>query len=113
MELDPNVCQLAPDTYDKMITKDLAEKNKAIKIIDYTGSSAFGSYLEGLAGKIVFPRKKTGVNFGYSGCPLRMLIKVAQNFSFFYMSIFWSDVYLSAKKLPSFLKVELKLQKEM
>ncbi|MFT6036615.1 MAG: phenylacetic acid degradation protein paaN [Marivirga sp.] len=58
--IDPNVCQLAPDTYTKMITKDLAE-DKAVKIIDYTGGSAFGSYLEGLAGKSVFT-EKTGVN---------------------------------------------------
>jgi len=59
-DLDPNICQLAVDTYDQMITKDLAE-HKDVKLIDYTGNSAFGSYLEGLEGKTVFT-EKTGVN---------------------------------------------------
>lgn len=57
---DPNTCQLAVDTYDKMITKELAE-HKDVKLIDYTGNSNFGSYLETLPGKIVFT-EKTGVN---------------------------------------------------
>lgn len=57
---DPNICQLAVDTFDNMITKDLAE-HKKVKIIDYTGNSAFGNYLEGLEGKHVFT-EKTGVN---------------------------------------------------
>ena len=58
--LDPNVCQLAVDTYDKMITKELAE-HPDVKLIDFTGNSAFGSYLEALPGKAVFT-EKTGVN---------------------------------------------------
>lgn len=58
--LDPNVCQLAVDTYDKMITKELAE-HPAVKLIDFTGNSTFGSYLESLQGKTVFT-EKTGVN---------------------------------------------------
>jgi phenylacetic acid degradation protein paaN len=58
--LDPNICQLAVDTYDKMITKELAE-HPAVKLIDFTGNSAFGSYLEALQGKTVFT-EKTGVN---------------------------------------------------
>jgi phenylacetic acid degradation protein paaN len=58
--IDPNVCQLAPDTFENLITKDLAE-NPAVKIIDYTGGSAFGDYLEKLDGKMVFT-EKTGVN---------------------------------------------------
>jgi phenylacetic acid degradation protein paaN len=58
--LDPNTCQLAVDTYDKMITKELAE-HPAVKLIDFTGNSAFGSYLEALQGKTVFT-EKTGVN---------------------------------------------------
>ena len=58
--LDPNVCQLAVDTFDKMITKELAEHTD-VKLIDYTGNSAFGSYLEALPGKTVFT-EKTGVN---------------------------------------------------
>lgn len=57
---DPNTCQLAVDTFDKMITKELAE-HKDVKLIDYTGNSAFGSYLEALPGKAVFT-EKTGVN---------------------------------------------------
>ncbi|HEY3406410.1 MAG TPA: phenylacetic acid degradation protein PaaN [Ohtaekwangia sp.] len=58
--LDPNTCQLAVDTFDKMITKELAE-HPDVKLIDFTGNSQFGSYLEGLAGKTVFT-EKTGVN---------------------------------------------------
>lgn len=59
-DLDPNICQLAPDTYDQMITKELAE-HEAVKIIDFTGNSAFGNYLEQLQHKAVFT-EKTGVN---------------------------------------------------
>lgn len=58
--LDPNTCQLAVDTYDKMITKEIAE-HADVKLIDFTGNSAFGSYLEALPGKTVFT-EKTGVN---------------------------------------------------
>lgn len=58
--LDPNICQLAVDTYDRMITKQLAE-HKDVKLIDFTGNSEFGSYLEALPGKTVFT-EKTGVN---------------------------------------------------
>jgi phenylacetic acid degradation protein paaN len=43
-----------------MITKELAE-HKDVKIIDFTGNSVFGSYLENLKGKEVFT-EKTGVN---------------------------------------------------
>lgn len=57
---DTNICQLAVDTYDKMITKELAE-HKDVKLIDFTGNSTFGSYLEALPGKTVFT-EKTGVN---------------------------------------------------
>jgi phenylacetic acid degradation protein paaN len=58
--LDPNICQLGVDTFDKMITKELAE-HKDVKVIDFTGNSVFGSYLEALPGKAVFT-EKTGVN---------------------------------------------------
>ncbi len=58
--LNPLVVQLAVDTHDKLITKELAE-DPAVKLIDYTGGSAFGDYLEGLPGKVVFT-EKTGVN---------------------------------------------------
>lgn len=58
--LDPNICQLAADTFDKMITKELAG-HPEVKLIDYTGNATFGSYLETLPGKTVFT-EKTGVN---------------------------------------------------
>lgn len=58
--IDPNVCQLGADTFDAVITKELAE-HEDIKLIDYTGNSDFGNYLERLAGKTVFT-EKTGVN---------------------------------------------------
>ncbi|MDW8274453.1 MAG: phenylacetic acid degradation protein PaaN [Chitinophagales bacterium] len=58
--LDPNICQLAVDSSDNLITKKLAE-NPLVKIIDYTGSSAFGDYIESLPGKTTFT-EKAGVN---------------------------------------------------
>jgi phenylacetic acid degradation protein paaN len=57
---DADACQLAVDTPDRMITKALAG-HPDVKLIDFTGNSAFGSYLEGLPGKTVFT-EKTGVN---------------------------------------------------
>lgn len=57
---DAGICQLAVDTFAKMITKDLAE-HPDVKLIDFTGNSAFGAYLESLPGKTVFT-EKTGVN---------------------------------------------------
>jgi phenylacetic acid degradation protein paaN len=58
--INPSVVQLAVDSYSKLITKELAE-NPHIKLIDYTGGSAFGEYLEKLPDKILFT-EKTGVN---------------------------------------------------
>ncbi|MDQ2656906.1 MAG: aldehyde dehydrogenase family protein, partial [Bacteroidota bacterium] len=58
--LDPDICQLAVDTFDKMITRELAG-NPVVRLIDYTGSSSFGNYLESLPGKTVFT-EKSGVN---------------------------------------------------
>lgn len=58
--IDPSVCQLAVDTVSKTITKELAE-HPDVKLIDFTGNSTFGSYLESLPGKTVFT-EKTGVN---------------------------------------------------
>lgn len=51
---------LAPDNASKLITKELAE-DKAVKIIDFTGSSTFGNYIESLPGKVTFT-EKSGVN---------------------------------------------------
>ncbi|MGW8122987.1 phenylacetic acid degradation protein PaaN [Roseivirga echinicomitans] len=56
---DADVCQLAVDTHKAQITKVLAEHPK-VKLIDFTGNSEFGSYLEKLP-KAVFT-EKTGVN---------------------------------------------------
>jgi len=58
--IDPLAVQLGVDTYDQTITKALAE-HPQVKLIDYTGNSTFGSYLESLPGKSVFT-EKTGVN---------------------------------------------------
>jgi phenylacetic acid degradation protein paaN len=58
--LSSDICQLGADTFDAMITKSLAE-HPAVKLIDFTGNSVFGAYLEGLSGKTVFT-EKTGVN---------------------------------------------------
>ena len=58
--LDPNTVQLAPDTRSAQITNELAT-NPAVKLIDFTGSNAYGDYLESLPGKVVFT-EKAGVN---------------------------------------------------
>ena len=58
--LDPCTCQLAADTFDQMITLQLAE-HPDVRLIDFTGNTAFGSFLETLPGKTVFT-EKTGVN---------------------------------------------------
>jgi phenylacetic acid degradation protein paaN len=76
---DPNICQLGVDTPDHQITKDLAE-HPAVKLIDYTGNSEFGSYLEGLSGKIVFT-EKTGVNSAILDS-VENIDAVVQNLSF-------------------------------
>jgi len=74
-----NICQLAVDSHDKMITKELAE-HPEVKLIDYTGNSVFGSYLEGLTGKAVFT-EKTGVNSVILDS-VENIDKVAQNLAF-------------------------------
>jgi len=58
--IDTNVCQLATDTSTHLLTKELAEHN-LVKLIDYTGGSAFGDYVESLPGKVTFT-EKAGVN---------------------------------------------------
>ncbi|GAB3841384.1 phenylacetic acid degradation protein PaaN [Hymenobacter jeollabukensis] len=75
------ICQLAVDADDHLITKELAE-NPAVKLIDYTGGTEFGNYIEGLQskGKTVFT-EKTGVNSVIlDSCD--DLDKVAQNLAF-------------------------------
>lgn len=59
---NPHIIQLAVNTADKPIGKVLAE-NPKVKMIDYTGGTEFGTYLETLSlkGKTVFT-EKAGVN---------------------------------------------------
>ena len=58
--LPMSIVQLAVDTVESPITKELAE-HKDVKLIDYTGGSAFGDYIESIPGKTVFT-EKAGVN---------------------------------------------------
>lgn len=58
--VDINVCQLAVDSSSKLITKQLAE-HPLVKLIDYTGGSSFGAYVESIPGKVTFT-EKAGVN---------------------------------------------------
>ncbi|MGB3077421.1 MAG: aldehyde dehydrogenase family protein, partial [Chitinophagales bacterium] len=57
---DANMVQLAADTSVNQNTKELA-MHPAIKLIDYTGSTSFGNYIESIPGKTVFT-EKAGVN---------------------------------------------------
>lgn len=77
--LDPNTCQLAVDTFDDQRTVALAE-HPQVKLIDFTGNSEFGSYLEGLPGKTVFT-EKTGVNSVIIDS-VKDIDKVVQNLAF-------------------------------
>jgi len=58
---DPNVITLAADSADAPITKDLVS-NPAVKIIDYTGSSAFGDWIEHNVKHAAVFTEKAGVN---------------------------------------------------
>lgn len=58
--LDPHIIQLACDEPKHLIAKELAE-HKEVKLIDYTGGSSFGNYIESIAGKTSFT-EKAGVN---------------------------------------------------
>lgn len=58
--VDANVCQLAVDSSSNLITKQLAE-HPLVKMIDYTGGSSFGDYIESIPGKVTFT-EKAGVN---------------------------------------------------
>lgn len=57
---DPKTVQLAYDTTANPITKQLAEHD-TVKLIDYTGNSEFGNYIESIPNKTVFT-EKAGVN---------------------------------------------------
>lgn len=59
-KLNPLTVQLAVDTAADPITKKLA-KSPAVSLIDYTGGSAFGEFIEGIKGKTVFT-EKAGIN---------------------------------------------------
>ncbi len=77
--MDPNTIQLAADTHERPITKELAE-HPDVRIIDYTGGTAFGNYLESLPGKITFT-EKAGVN-GIVLHSVKDLAAVADNIAF-------------------------------
>jgi phenylacetic acid degradation protein paaN len=58
---DPDIAQLAPDTADAPVTKELTQDPR-VKIVDFTGSPQFGKWLrENLKGKQVYT-EEAGVN---------------------------------------------------
>ena len=57
---DPNIVQLAADESSNLLTKTLAE-HPAVRLIDYTGGSKFGDYIESLPNKTSFT-EKAGIN---------------------------------------------------
>lgn len=77
--LSPYICQLGVDADDRLITKELAE-NPKVKLIDYTGGTEFGNYVESLPGKVTFT-EKTGVNSIILDS-VQDIDKVAQNLAF-------------------------------
>ncbi len=58
--MNSNIIQLAPDTHEQPITKELLE-HPDVRLIDYTGGTAFGNWIESLPGKVTFT-EKAGVN---------------------------------------------------
>lgn len=58
--LDPHLCQLAIDSTAHLIAKELCG-HPEVKLVDYTGGTAFGNYIESLKGKTTFT-EKAGVN---------------------------------------------------
>jgi phenylacetic acid degradation protein paaN len=58
---DPNVIMLAADTVESPITKDLVARPE-VRIIDYTGGSAFGEWIEQHARHAAVFTEKAGVN---------------------------------------------------
>lgn len=58
---DPNIIVLAADDVDAPITKDLCT-HPDVRIIDYTGSSEFGRWIEDNAKQAVVHTEKAGVN---------------------------------------------------
>ena len=74
-----DVCQIAVDKYSDMITNSLIE-HPEIKIIDYTGNSDYGNYIESVPGKVTFT-EKTGVNSIILDSAIDV-DKVAQNLAF-------------------------------
>lgn len=59
--LDPNIVTLVADTEDAPLTKELALRPE-IRIIDYTGSTSFGDWLENNARQALVYTEKAGVN---------------------------------------------------
>ncbi len=59
--LDPNIVCLAADTLEAPISKDIALRPE-IKVIDYTGSTQFGDWLEDNARQAQVYTEKAGVN---------------------------------------------------
>jgi len=59
--LDPNIVCLAADTLEAPISKDIALRPE-IRIIDYTGSTQFGDWLEQNARQALVYTEKAGVN---------------------------------------------------
>ena len=58
---DPNLVMLAVDAFAKPITKELVTRPE-VKVIDYTGSSTFGQWIEENATQAVVFTEKAGVN---------------------------------------------------
>ncbi|MGD8710306.1 MAG: phenylacetic acid degradation protein PaaN [Ectothiorhodospiraceae bacterium] len=58
---DPWIVSLVTDTREEPVTKDLA-LHEAVRVIDFTGSSAFGTWLEDNARQAQVYTEKAGVN---------------------------------------------------
>ena len=60
-EMPPTILQLAVDSADVPVTKELAQ-NPAVKLIDYTGSNAFADWLASDCRQAIVFAEKAGVN---------------------------------------------------
>ena len=58
---DPNLVTLFADTTDNPATESLVQRSE-ISIIDYTGGSEFGNWVEANAGNAMVYTEKSGIN---------------------------------------------------
>lgn len=92
---NPNICQLAIDSYEGLISDYLAVNN-ATRIIDFYGSNEFGKFLEKIPGKTIFSFKR-GIN--------PVLIQSIDNLEQTITNLAVSAVFYSGQRFDSYQNI--------